>query len=357
MNFSVGMIGSGSMGRAHTYSYDKLNECYEDVRIDKKVICSPHITAEKAEGLGWSATETDWEKVVARQDIDIIDVSPYDYLHYPIAKAALLNGKLVICEKPLADNAEQARELVELALKRNIDCTVCYNYRYMHAVRCIKHLVSSGELGEIRHVFGSFIMDWAVNTEKPMYWRLDDKISPAGALGDLGTHLIDLCRFIGLEFTEVCGMNEVYGKQRKSGDGLVATTANELSVFTTRFQNDALGLFELSRVSGGGGMAFEVHGTKGNIRWEKNAPNELDVYIPGKSEDGRKYRHIGASEILPLDYKWDHEFIQNDGFTLLFHDYLTGNGKSPTFKDGLESCKVNDAVIKSDREKRTVCIK
>lgn len=356
MNFSVGIIGSGSMGKAHTYAYDKLNEFYDGVRIVKRVICSPHITAEKAADLGWEEYETDWEKVVARPDIDVVDVSPYDYLHYKIAKAALLNGKRVICEKPLADNAGQARELVELAQKKNIGCVVCTNYRYMHAVRCIKHLVYGGELGEIRHVFGSFIMDWAVNTENPMYWRLDDKLSPAGVLGDLGTHLIDLCRFIGLEFSEVCGMNEVYGKKRKSGYGFVSTTASELSVFTVRFGNGALGLFELSRVSGGGGMTFEVHGTKGSVRWEKNDPNGLDVHIPGKIADGRKYQRIGASEILPFDYKWEHEFIQSDSFTLLFHDYFTDNGKSPTFKDGLECCKVVDAVTQSDHEKRTVCV-
>ncbi len=128
------------------------------------------------------------------------------------------------------------------------------------------------------------------------------KCSPGGALGDLGTHLIDMCRFMGLEFVQVCGMNEVYGKQRKSGEEMITTTANELCLFNARFQNDALGLFELSRVSGGaGGMIFEIHGTKGSVRWEKNSINSLKVYIPDKICDGWGYKRIDANEIILID--------------------------------------------------------
>ncbi|MHC1694103.1 MAG: Gfo/Idh/MocA family protein [Eubacteriales bacterium] len=274
-----------------------------------------------------------------------------------MAKAALENGKRIICEKPLADNTAQASELVKLAKAKDIPCTVCTNYRYIHAVRCIKNLVDSGELGEIRHVRGSFTMDWALNTDMPMYWRLDDKISPAGALGDLGPHLLDISCQMGLEFTQVCGMNEVYGKSRSSGDGIVSTIANELCVFTSRFTNGALGLFELSRVSsGGGGMIFELHGTKGSVRWYKDEINDLQVYIPGKTADEWRYKKIDATEILPFDYKWSHGFKQSDSFTLLFHDYLSGNGKAPTFGDGLKYCEIIDAVLKSDMEKQTISL-
>jgi len=356
MKYSIAIIGSGSMGKHHSTSYDQLNEFYSDIQIEKKVICSRNITAERADELGWAEYEKDWQKVVVRPDIDVIDISAYDNLHYPIAKAALENNKRVICEKPLADNSEQARELVKLSQDKNISCTVCTNYRYMHAIRCIKHLIDSGELGEIRHVYCSFTMDWAIDLNMPMYWRLDDKISPTGALGDLGTHLIDMCYYLGLEFSEVCGMNEVFGKKRKSGDTFAETTANELCVFNARFTNKALGVFELSRVSGGGGgMIFEIHGTKGSVRWEKMQMNELLVHT-GKISDSWRYKRINAGEILPYDYKWSSEFKQNDGFTLLFYDFLSGNGRSPTFNDGLKCCEVIDAILHSDKEKKTIKI-
>ena len=145
MKYRIGIIGSGSMGKWHTYGYDMINEHYSDVQVEKAVICSRGITESRASELGWNEYESDWKKVISRSDIDIIDISAYDNLHYPIAKAALENGKRIICEKPLADNAIQASELVKLAGEKGIPCTVCTNYRYIHAIRCIKHLVDSGE--------------------------------------------------------------------------------------------------------------------------------------------------------------------------------------------------------------------
>ncbi|MDR0286499.1 MAG: Gfo/Idh/MocA family oxidoreductase [Clostridiales bacterium] len=354
MKYSIAIIGSGSMGGKHTYGYDRINEFYSDMQIEKKVVCSRNITSERSKELGWSEYEKDWEKVVARSDIDVIDISTYDNLHYPIAKAALNNNKRVICEKPLANNQEQARELVKLAWGKSINCTVCMNYRYMHAVRCMKQLIESGELGQIRHIYGSFTMDSAVDVNTGMYWRFDDKVSPTGTIGDLGTHLIDLCRFIGLEFAEVGGMSEVYGKKRQSGSGFVETTASELCVFNARFNNGALGVFELSRVSSGGGMVFEIHGTKSSVRWEKVNINELLIHTKDMA-DSWSYKRINVGEIIPYDYKWNSEFIQNDGFTLLFHDFLSG-GTPPTFSDGLKCAEIVDAILLSDKEKRTVQI-
>jgi predicted dehydrogenase len=358
MQYSIGIIGSGSMGKWHTYGYDRINEYYNDIEVKKTVMCSRNIEwlTNRAVELGWKECETDWRNIVSRPDIDIIDISAYDFLHFPIAKAALENGKHVICEKPLADNSAQAEELINLANNKGLKCTVCTNYRYLPAIQSIKKMIDVGELGEIRHINAVFTMDWAVNKDNPMYWRLDDKISPTGALGDLGTHLIDICYYLGLNFTEVCGVSEVYGKKRPSGDGYAETKANEICLFTSRFNNDAVGVFELSRISGGGGMALEIHGTKGNVRWEKNNINDLLVYIPGKILDNWSYTSIKATEILELQYPWKRDFAQSDSFTLLFHDLLTGNEEYPTLVDGLKCCRVIDAVLKSTEQKKTVFI-
>ena len=357
MKYRVGIIGSGSICNAHTYGYNKLNMLCNDADIEKTVICSPHITQKRADDLGWKEIETDWQNVVSRPDVDVVDISAYDYLHYAIAKAALENGKRVICEKPLADKYEDAAELVSLAKRKDINATVCTNYRYIHAIRCIKHLIDSGELGEIRHVYGSFTMNWAVNVHDGMNWRLDDRYSPGGVLADLGTHLIDMCTYFGLQFAEVCGMNEVYGKKRMSGDGLRTTTASELSVFGARFANGALGNFEVSRVSGGGGgMIVDIHGTKGNIRWEKMNFNNLLVNVRSITGGEWRYKSIPAVDILPSDYGWEHKFTQPDSFTLLFKDFFLNNGKAPSLQDGANCCKIVDAILTSDKERRYIDI-
>lgn len=178
MKYSVGIIGSGSIATRHTHGYNKINEYYEDIHVDKRVICSRNIGINRANELGFKEIEKDWQNVINRKDIDVIDISAYDYLHYPIAKSALLNGKHVICEKPFADNLPQAKELVKLAKDKSLKCAVCTNYRYLPAIQSIKKLIDDGDLGEIRHIDAAFTMDWAVNIEKPMYWRLDDKLSP-----------------------------------------------------------------------------------------------------------------------------------------------------------------------------------
>jgi predicted dehydrogenase len=358
MKYSIGIIGSGSMGNSHTYGYDRINEYYNDIEVEKTVMCSRNIEwlTKRAAEFGWKEYDTDWQNIVIRPDINVIDISTYNNLHYPIAKAALENGKHVICEKPIADNSEQAEDLIALAKSKGLKFAVCTNYRYLPAVQSIKKMIEDGELGEIRHLNAAFTMDWAVNKDSPMFWLLDDKISPTGALGDLGTHLIDMCYYLGLDFTEVCGVTEVYGKKRPSGDGYVETKANEICLFTSRFCNDAVGVFEISRVSGGGGMSLEIHGTKGNIRWEKNNINDLLVYIPGKIPDNWTYTRIKATEILDLKYPWTNDFVQKDSFTLLFHNFLSGNGEYPTLDDGLKCCRIVDAVLKSSEQKKTVLI-
>ncbi|MFI3237611.1 MAG: Gfo/Idh/MocA family oxidoreductase [Lachnospiraceae bacterium] len=344
MKYRIGIIGSGSISKSHTYGFDQFNELYPEYEVEKAVMCSRNVTIERAMELGWNEIETDWRKVVTRPDIDVIDIVTYDHLHYDIAKMALENGKRVICEKPLADTSEQALELSKLSSEKNIPAAVCMNYRYIHAVRCIKHLVENGTLGEIRHIYGSFLMNWAVNSNSSssMNWRLQDYYSRGGALGDLGTHIIDMCHYFGMEFSAIAGMNEVYRIDGK-------TTSNELSVFSARFSNHALGIFEFSRVSGGGtGMVIEIHGTKGNVKWEKHHLNTLKIHIPEHPEYHQGYTEISVTDILPMDYRFSHEFIQMDSYTLLFKDFFVNYNKFPTFEDGYKACKIVDAVLESE---------
>jgi len=348
MRNSIAIIGSGLISQWHTYGYNKISEYYKDVKVAKKLICSRNITRERADELGWEETESDWAAVVKRSDIDIIDISASDHLHFPIAKAAIENGKKIICEKPLTNFADEAREITEMADSKNIKGAVCTNNRYVHAVRCIKHLIDSDEIGDICHVYGSYKMDWALGCQEPLPWRLDGSISPNGVLGDLGTHLIDICYFLGLEFGYVSGIQEAFICANPS--------ANDVCVFNARFNNGALGVFEMSRVSGGGsGMVLEIHGTKSSVRWEKNHINILRIHNNNKAGE-RAYKRVHETKILPYDYKWKHDFTLFDSFTLLLYDFLTGNGRTPTLSDGLKCCRVVTAVLQSCAEKRFVAL-
>ncbi len=350
MTYRIGIIGSGSITASHSYAFDRLNEFYDDVKVEKAVMCSPHVTEGRAEELGWNEICHDWREVVARNDIDVIDVCAWDYIHYEVSKAAIENGKMLICEKPLADTCDEARELARLAEEKSIPATVCTNYRYIHSLRCIRHLVENGELGGIRHVYGSFKMGWAMDVDGFMNWRLDGRYSPLGTLGDLGTHVIDLCRNMGLEFTKVCGVDENFAKERFDGEKMTRTDSNELSAFCARFGCGALGIFEFSRVTmGGSGMKLELHGTKGSVRFDKGDMNRIEVLIPERYPDTWEYKKIDAAEILPFDYKWDDGFKQKDSYTLLFHDFLTKNGKAPTLTDGAECNRIIDMILASDK--------
>lgn len=365
---SVGVIGSGAMGKWHTYGYNRLNEFYADeISIDKAVICSRNIDTlnKKNESFGYRETVTDWREVVSRSDIDVIDISVPDSLHYPIAKAALENGKHIICEKPMAFDISQGQELCALAKKHNLRGVVVTNYRYFPAFKCIRSLLNNGKLGEIRHIYASFIMDWACNPSIGVFWRLDNTFCEAGVLGDLGTHLIDMCRFLGLEFNEVSAMSEVFTKQRLQGVRMIDVHCDELCAFTARFDNNAIGVFEVSRVSGGrgrSGMVFELHGTKGNAKWDMSHFNELSLTINDEYGENGVYQFVPVQEILKQVYPWSGSFVQSDSFTLLFHDFfksITGSEiRYPTLEDGLAACIVEKAVLKSCREGTTVnCLK
>jgi predicted dehydrogenase len=360
MNLSVGIIGSGSMGKWHTYGYDRINEFYRnEFTLTKKVICSRNLEKlEKAnEQLKWQECATDWKEVVNRPDIDIIDICTPDYLHFEIAKAAILNKKHVICEKPLAFTDQEALELCELAASNGVNHATMHNYRYFQSLAVMKGMIDSGAIGNIVHIHASFIMDWAVNPNIPMFWRFDHTSCPLGILGDLGSHLIDYSRYIGLTFDHASGVSSTAIKERLNASKEYVPVKNEdIVMFTTAYTSGALGYYEISRVSGGrgrNGLVFEVHGTHGNIKYESAHFNDLSLSIGSEYGEKGEYRRYHSNELRKTTYPWSDsgEFVQSDSFTLLIYDFLNsikGNGtKHPTFLDGFEVSKVISLVRNS----------
>ncbi len=331
---------------------------------------------EAAERWGFASYETDWKELIAREDIDVVDIVAPNHLHAEMALAAIKAGKHVLCEKPLALTLEQAKEMYEAAEKAGITHMVCHNYRYAPAVQYAKKLISEGRLGEIRHVRATYLQDWVMDPEFPLTWRMKKEITGTGALGDIGAHSLDLARFLVGEFKEVVAMMETFIKERPLGEmagGLRAQTSgaekgevtvDDATAFLARFENGAFGTFEATRFAGGNrnGNRFEINGEKGSIRWDMENMNNLDVYFVDDEPGLQGFRRIHCTEeehpyagaYWPSGHiiGYEHTFINL--FSAFMNGIQSGKRPKPDFRDGLQNQIVLHAVEESAKRKAWV---
>lgn len=205
---NVALIGYRFMGKAHSNAYRQVSRFF-DIPVEPvmKVICGRDEKAvtEAAKKLGWEEAATDWRQVIARPDIGLVDVATGNDTHAEIAIAAAKAGKHVLCEKPLALNAAQAKQMVQAVRQAGVKHMVCFNYRTVPAVALAKQLIDGGRLGEIYHFRGEYLQDWIVDPSFPLVWRLQKEKAGTGAHGDLNAHVTDLARFLVGEIEEVVG--------------------------------------------------------------------------------------------------------------------------------------------------------
>ena len=198
----VAMIGYGFMGKVHSHAWRNVNHFFPDATtVEMAVICGRNRDALEAacQTFGWNETETDWEKVIARSDIDVIDICTAGDTHQKIAVAALKAGKHVICEKPLANSGDEAQIMADAAAnaaKNGTKSMVGFNYRRVPALTIAKEFIESGKLGTIFHVRANYLQDWIIDPEFPLVWRLDKKTAGSGALGDIAAHIVDASFFL-----------------------------------------------------------------------------------------------------------------------------------------------------------------
>ncbi|HZB94934.1 MAG TPA: Gfo/Idh/MocA family oxidoreductase, partial [Herpetosiphonaceae bacterium] len=194
----VGLIGYKFMGKSHSNAYRQVAAFFDaPLRPEMTVLCGREEAAVSAAAaqMGWKEYATDWRKVVERQDIGLIDISTPGDTHYDIAMAAAEAGKNILCEKPLANSLDQARQMQEAVERAGVVAMVNFNYRRVPAVQLAKQLIDSGRIGEIRHWRAVYLQDWIVDPEFPLVWRLQKDLAGSGALGDIGAHIADLARF------------------------------------------------------------------------------------------------------------------------------------------------------------------
>lgn len=378
----IGMIGYKFMGKAHSNAYRSLPMFFPDaVKPEMTVICGRNEDAVKlaASQFGWMSTETDWRELIARDDIDVIDINAPSNAHKEIALAAAKSGKHIFCEKPLALSLHDAREMLVAAEEAGIKHMTGFNYRFSPAVQLVKKLIESGRLGTIYHFRAWFLQDWIMDPAFPLVWRLQKDIAGSGSHGDLGAHLIDLAHYLVGEIDEVIGMSETFIKERPLAEemtGLSAkgnknapkgkVTVDDATLFMARFKNGALGSFEATRFAAGhrSTNSFEINGSLGSVKFDFERMNELDVYFTSDDEDVQGFRRVLATDpahayaeawwppghTIGFEHTFIHEMLE---FTTAIAE---DRQPEPNFHDGVQCQAVLEAVEHSIEERRWVKI-
>src|SRR3712207_1608475 len=233
----VALVGYKFMGQAHSNAYRQVARFFDLQSVPRmRAICGRDEQAvmAAADALGWEGYETDYHHLLERDDIDLVDVATPGNTHHEIAIAALEAGKHVLCEKPLANTLEEAREMLDAARAAGTINMVCFNYRRAPAVQLAKRLIEEGRLGDIRHWRAVYLQDFILDPEFPLIWRFRREVAGSGALGDLGAHLVDLAHFLVGRITRVVGTAETFIEERpleEPGAGRGEVTVDDAAAF------------------------------------------------------------------------------------------------------------------------------
>ncbi|HTG89121.1 MAG TPA: Gfo/Idh/MocA family oxidoreductase [Vicinamibacterales bacterium] len=368
---NIGLVGYGFMGRAHSNAFLQaprfFNLPYTPVL---KALCARNPDRAKtfAANWGYESVEHDWRALVERPDIDLIDIASPNDTHAEIATAAARAGKMVLCEKPLGRNGAEAKQMVDAVESAGVPNMVWYNYRRVPAVTLIKSMVDSGRLGRVFHYRAKFLQDWTISGDLPQggegLWRLDVAVAGSGVTGDLLAHCIDTAIWLNGPIAEVTAMTETFIKERKHNlSGRVEPVGiDDASAFLCRFANGSLATFEATRYARGHKALYtlEINGEHGSAFWDLHDLHRLQ-FFDHKDESalrGWKSIHITDSD-HPYMKRWWVPGLQigyEHTFTHQFADFLEalggGRAAEPTFRDGLATDLVTDAVLQSARTRK-----
>ncbi len=367
----IGLVGYGFMGRTHSNGYKRVPDFFPELEYQPvlKAVCgrSEDKTKAFAEQWGYESYETDWNKLIARDDIDAIDICTPNDTHGPISIAAAKAGKMVLCEKPIGMSTAEGEEMVKAVEDAGVPNTIFYNYRRIPAVTLAKKIIDSGKLGRIFHYRANFLQDWTINADVPQggagLWRLDAASAGSGVTGDLLAHCIDTALWLNGSIKDVNAVTETFVKERlHSGTGKKEpVNIDDACSFFCHFENGSLGLFESTRYARGHKAlyTFEINGEHASIRWDLHDLHRMEYFDHSDEGEVRGWRsiHVTDGEHPYMDHWWvpglnigyEHSFVHHVA------DFLKsiGDGTScePTFRSALETQKVCDAVLTSAAEK------
>jgi predicted dehydrogenase len=368
---NIGLVGYGFMGRTHSNAFLQAPRFF-DVPYEPvlKAVCARNADRVRAFAANWGyeSVETDWRALVNRKDIDLIDIASPNDTHAEIAVAAARAGKMVMCEKPLGRNASEAEAMVAAVEAAKVPNSVWYNYRRVPAVTMLKDLVDKGTLGRIFHYRAQFLQDWTISRDLPQggegLWRLDVAVAGSGVTGDLLAHCIDTALWLNGSLTSVTAMTETFITERTHNlTGKVQPVGiDDASAFMGRFHNGSLALFEATRYARGHKALYtlEINGEHASARWDLHDLHRLQWFDHRDEGPLRGWRSIHVTDgdhpymkhwwVPGLQIGYEHTFIHQ------FADFLTaaskGGSVAPTFRDGLATDAVTDAVLKSAKSGR-----
>ena len=365
-SLNIGLIGYGFMGRTHSNAYRQAPKFFDlEYQPVLTACCARNEDKIKdfAVNWGYESYETDWKKLIARADIDAVDICTPNNLHHEIAIAAAKEGKMILCEKPLAMNVKEGEEMCQAVEEAGVANIVWYNYRRVPAVTLAKQLIDEGRLGRIFHYRAVFLQDWTINAEVPQggtaTWRLDVEAAGSGVTGDLLAHCIDTAIWLNGGIKTVNAMTETFVKERKHAETgkMQKVGIDDACAFLARFNNGSLATFESTRYARGHKAlyTFEINGENASISWDLHDLHRLNYFDHRDDSIVRGWRsvHVTDGDMPYMGHWWvpglqigyEHTFIHQ------FADFLealgAGREAAPTFRDGLATDLVTDAVLKS----------
>lgn len=374
--YNIAMIGGGFMGKAHAAAYAAMPMFFwpaPGIPVRKVLV---DLNAEQAEQgrqrFGFEEASTDWRSVIERPDIDVVDIVTPNDSHAEIAIAAAKAGKHVICEKPLARTVAEAKAMLDAVQAAKVIHMVAFNYRRTPAVALARKYIAEGRIGKILNFRGTYLQDWSADPDSPLSWRFSKKIAGSGTLGDIGTHVVDMARYLVGEIQAVNAMTKTYiptrplqaggvdklGAAEKSTDGPRGVVDVDDEVLTMlRFESGAIGSIEATRNAYGRNnfLTFEVHGEKGSIVFNYERRDELQVMFADDPADARGFRTVYTGPAHPYgEGLWPIPGL-GIGYTEtkiveaydLFKAIASGEQPSPNFLDGYVIECIAEAILKS----------
>jgi predicted dehydrogenase len=349
----VGMLGYAFMGKAHSNAFRKISYITWPPPLEPRLVGiagrNEEAVGEAARRYGYDYATTDWRDLVADERIGLFDNGGPNSLHAEPTIAAAEAGKHVVCEKPLGRDADESYEIWQRVAATGVKHLCAFNYRFVPAVRLAREMIDAGELGEVRHFRGRYLQDWADDASLDT-WRFHPDEAGSGALGDLGTHVIDLARFLNGEIASVGGFLKTFLPGRKVDDALEATV---------EFENGSIGTLESTRLALGrrNALQWEINGSKGSLAFDMQQMNDLQVF----RADGDRARGFKTVPVTEADHPfWEHWWPPGhivgwgDTFVHELHHFLaaiaTGENVAPygaTFEDGYRAAEVADAIVRS----------
>ncbi len=371
---NVGMLGYAFMGKAHTNGYKTLDYIDTPPPARTRLVALGGRSRDKVEAAarryGFERAITDWRELVALPDIQVFDNCAPNNLHAGPCIAAAEAGKHIICEKPLGRDAEEARRMVEAVQKARVVNMTAFNYRFVPAVRLMRDIIEQGRLGRIYHFRARYLQEWIMDPNFAMVWRLDAAEAGSGVLGDLGTHIIDLARYLVGEPESVQGLARTFIQERPTTKGPAArVTVDDAFGALLSFRNGAMGTLEASRFARGrkNHQVVEINGERGSLVFNLERLNELAVYLPEEEEpaDAQGFRQVLVTESYHPFYDawwpqghiigWEHTFVHEIRHFL--QSVVEGTSITPhgaDFQDGYRATVVADAILESNRTGKRV---